>query len=132
MAKHDQRWRRKNKRKTAEYKRHVLAGKKWEQMLEKLRNGIRKIGDWARLNGGFSRTITPRIAFSRVVYGAPSRIISQKYNGDGSYDITVETDVFRDGNLNEKVGTLIMTVYGATYTDGRIEVHGRNPECNTR
>lgn len=133
MAKHNQqwrdaRWKQKERQKTAEKKRRDWEEKecerKWGEALEELR----KTTDWLKsLNGDFSflKELGPGVDFSKILEGTPCRFLSQKWNGDGTYDVTFEVDVLRNTIQHEKIGSLIATAFRVSYTAGRLEVHGR-------
>lgn len=133
MAKHDQhwrdaRWKQKECRKTSEKKRCEWEEKecerKWGEALEELR----KTTDWLKsLNGDFSflKEYGPGVDFSKILEGTPCRFVSQKWNGDGTYDVTFEVDVLSNTIQHERIGSLIATAFRVSYVAGRLEVNGR-------
>lgn len=133
MAKHDQqwhdaRWKQKERQKTAEKKRREWEEKelerKWGEALEELRTTT----DWLKSpNGDFSflKEIGPGVDFSKILEGTPCRFVSQRWNGDGTYDVTFEVDVLSNDGRHENVGVLTATAHGVSYTAGRLEVHVR-------
>lgn len=133
MAKHDQqwrdaRWKQKERQKTAEKKRRDWETSEQEQQTKHLLRELRKFTGWAEsLNGDFSflKEIGPGIDFSKILEGTPCRFISQKWNGDGTYDVTFEVDILSNDGRHENVGVLTATAHGVSYTAGRLEVHVR-------
>lgn len=133
MAKHDQmwrdtRWKQKEREKTAEKKRRVWEGKEWERRREELCKALMKTADWLKMMDGdfsFLKEIGPGIRFSEILEGTPYRFISQKWNGDGTYDVRFEMDALSNDSKHEKVGTLTVTALRVSYIAGRLEVHGR-------
>lgn len=133
MAKHNQqwrdaRWKQKERQKTAEKKRRDWETSEQEQQTKHLLRELRKFTGWAEsLNGDFSflKEIGPGIRFSEILEGTPYRFISQKWNGDGTYDVTFEVDVLSNDSKHEKVGTLTVTALRVSYIAGRLEIHGR-------
>lgn len=133
MAKHDQvwrdaRWKQKEREKVAENKRREWEEKERERRLEETCEALRKTADWLKaLDGDFSflKEIGPGIRFSEILKETPYRFISQKWNGDGTYDVKFEMDVLSKDGKHEKVGTLTATALRVSYIAGRLEVHGR-------
>ena len=131
MAKHDQRWRdarwkQKKRQRDAESKR-----REWE-LSEFARQGalehMRQFSHWAepmieRLD--FLKEIGPGVNFKEILEGTKYRFVSQKYNGDGTYDVTFEVDVLSNDSKHEKIGVLTATALRVSYIAGRLEVHGR-------
>lgn len=133
MAKHSQqwldaRWKQKERQKAAEKKRRAWEEKERERRWGEALEELRKTADWLKsLKGDFSflKEIGPGIRFSEILEGTPYRFISQKWNGDGTYDVRFEMDVLSDDSKHEKVGTLTVTALRVSYIAGRLEVHGR-------
>lgn len=133
MAKHDQqwrdaRWKQKERQKTAEKKRRDWETSEQEQQTKHLLRELRKFTGWAEsLNGDFSflKEIGPGVDFSKILEGTPGKFLYQKWNGDGTYEIAYETDLYSDACQNRKIGTVKVTVYRVSYIAGRLEVHGR-------
>lgn len=133
MAKHDQqwhdaRWKQKERQKNAEKKRRDWEEKEWERKWGEALEELRKTADWLKsLNGDFSflKEIGPGIDFSKILEGTPCRFIYQKWNGDGTYDVTFEVDILSNNSSHERVGVLTATAFSVSYTAGRLEVHGR-------
>ena len=133
MAKHDQqwldsRWKQKERQKTAEKKRRDWEEKERERCWEEALVELKKTTDWLEsLNGDFSflKEIGPGVDFSKILEGTPYRFISQKWNGDGTYDVRFEVDVLRNDSKHEKVGTLTATALRVSYIAGMLEIHGR-------
>lgn len=133
MAKHNQqwrdaRWKQKERQKTAEKKRRDWETSEQEQQTKHLLRELRKFTGWAEsLNGdsSFLKEIGPGIDFSKILGGTPCRFISQKWNGDGTYDVTFEVDILSNNSSHERVGVLTATAFSVSYTAGRLEVHGR-------
>lgn len=133
MAKHDQqwrdaRWKQKERQKAAEKKHHDWETLEQEQQTKHLLRELRKFTGWAEsLNGDFSflKEIGPGVDFSKILEGTPCRFISQKWNGDGTYDVTFEVDILSNNSSHERVGVLTATAFSVSYTAGRLEVHGR-------
>ena len=133
MAKHDQvwrdaRWKQKEREKVAENKRREWEEKERERRLEETCEALRKTADWLKaLDGDFSflKEIGPGIRFSEILKETPYRFISQKWNGDGTYDVKFEMDVLSNDGKHEKVGTLTATALRVSYIAGRLEIHGR-------
>ena len=133
MAKHDQqwrdaRWKQKERQKVAEKKRRGWEEKERERCWEESLADLKKITDWLEsLNGdiSFLKEIGPGVDFSKILEGTPCRFVSQKYNGDGTYDVTFEVDVLSNGSKHEKIGVLTATAHGVSYIAGRLEVHVR-------
>lgn len=133
MAKHDQqwrnaRWKQKEREKTVEKKRRDWEEKEWERRWGEALEELRKTADWLKsLNGDFSflKEIGPGVDFQKILEGTPCRFISQKWNGDGTYDVRFEVDVLSNDSKHEKVGTLTATALRVSYIAGRLEVHGR-------
>lgn len=133
MAKHSQqwldaRWKQKERQKAAEKKRRAWEEKEWERRWGEALKELRKTTEWLKsLNGDFSflKEIGPGIRFSEILEGTPYRFVSQKWNGDGTYDVRFEMDVLSDDSKHEKVGTLTVTALRVSYIAGRLEVHGR-------
>lgn len=133
MAKHDQqwrdaRWKQKERQKAAEKKRHDWETSEQEQQTKHLIRELRKFTGWAEsLNGDFSflKEIGPGVDFSKILEGTPCRFVSQKWNGDGTYEIAYETDLYSDACQNRKIGTVKVTIYRVSYIAGRLEIHGR-------
>lgn len=133
MAKHDQqwrdaRWKQKERQKVAEKKRRDWETSEQEQQTKHLLRELRKFTGWAEsLNGDFSflKEIGPGVDFSKILEGTPCRFVSQKWNGDGTYDVTFEVDILSNNSSHERVGVLTATAFSVSYTAGRLEVHGR-------
>lgn len=133
MAKHNQqwrdaRWKQKERQKTAEKKRRDWETSEQEQQTKHLLRELRKFTGWAEsLNGDFSflKEIGPGIDFSKFLEGTPGRFLYQKWNGDGTYEISYEVDLYSNACQNRKVGTVEVTFYRVSYIAGRLEVHGR-------
>lgn len=133
MAKHDQqwldaRWKQKEREKTAEKKRQDWATSEREQQTAHLLRELRKFTGWAEnLNGDFSflKEIGPGVDFSKILEGTPGKFLYQKWNGDGTYEIAYETDLYSDACQNRKIGTVKVTIYRVSYIAGRLEIHGR-------
>lgn len=133
MAKHDQQWRdakwkQKERQKAAEKKRHDWETSEQEQQTKHLLRELRKFTGWAEsLNGDFSflKEIGPGVDFSKILEGTPGKFLYQKWNGDGTYEIAYETDLYSDACQNRKIGTVKVTIYRVSYIAGRLEIHGR-------
>lgn len=133
MAKHDQqwrdaRWKQKERQKTAEKKRRDGKKKNGNGSGGEALEELRKTADWLKsLNGDFSflKEIGPGVDFSKILEGTPYKFISQKWNGDGTYDVRFAVDVLSNDSKHEKVGTLTVTALRVSYIAGRLEVHGR-------
>lgn len=133
MAKHNQqwrdaRWKQKERQKNAEKKRRDWEEKEWERKWGEALEELRKTADWLKsLNGDFSflKEIGPGVDFSKILEGTPCRFVSQRWNGDGTYDVTFEVDVLSNDGRHENVGVLTATAHGVSYTAGRLEVHVR-------
>lgn len=133
MAKHDQRWRdarwkQKERQKTAEKKRRDWETSEQEQQTKHLLRELRKFTGCAEsLNGDFSflKEIGPGVDFSKILEGTPGKFLYQKWNGDGTYEIAYETDLYSDACQNRKIGTVKVTIYRVSYIAGRLEIHGR-------
>ena len=79
-----------------------------------------------KMNQGISYEIPdPSVDFAEIFKGSKYRLISQCYNGDGTYDVRFEMDVLSNDSKHEKVGTLTVTALRVSYIAGRLEVHGR-------
>lgn len=97
-------------------------------MLGRIACDLKKTTDWLEsLNGDFSflKEIGPGVDFSKILEGTPCRFVSQKWNGDGTYDVTFEVDVLSNDGRHENVGVLTATALRVSYIAGRLEVHGR-------
>lgn len=133
MAKHNQqwrdaRWKQKERQKTAEKKRRDWETSEQEQQTKHLLRELRKFTGWAEsLNGDFSflKEIGPGVDFSKILEGTPGKFLYQKWNGDGTYEIAYETDLYSDACQNRKIGTVKVTIYRVSYIAGRLEIHGR-------
>lgn len=73
----------------------------------------------------FLKEIGPGVNFAEILEGTKYRFVSQKYNGDGTYDVTFEVDVLSNDSKHEKIGVLTATALRVSYIAGRLEVHGR-------
>lgn len=133
MAKHDQQWRdtrwqRQEKQKAVEKKRRAWEKKERERCWEEALAELKKTTDWLEgLNGDFSflKEIGPGVDFSKILEGTPGKFLYQKWNGDGTYEIAYETDLYTDACQNRKIGTVKVTIYRVSYIAGRSEIHGR-------
>lgn len=129
MAKHNQQWLDARwKQKVAERKRRGWEEKERERCWEESLADLKKFTDWLEsLNGDFSflKEIGPGVDFSKILEGTLCRFVSQKYNGDGTYDVTFEVDVLSNDSKHEKIGVLTATALRVSYIAGRLEVHGR-------
>ena len=89
---------------------------------------MRQFSDWAepmieRLD--FLKEIGPGVNFAEILEGIKYRFVSQKYNGDGTYDVMFEVDVLSNDSKHEKIGVLTATALRVSYIAGRLEIHGR-------
>lgn len=133
MAKHDQRWRdarwkQKKRQRDAESKRREWELSEFARQADEALEHMRQFSDWAepmieRLD--FLKEIGPEVNFAEILEGTKYRFVSQKYNGDGTYDVTFEVDVLSNDSKHEKVGTLTVTALRVSYIAGRLEIHGR-------
>ena len=133
MAKHDQRWRdarwkQKKRQRDAESKRREWELSEFARQANEALEHMRQFSDWAepmieRLD--FLKEIGPGVNFAEILEGTPCRFVSQKWNGDGTYDVTFEVDVLRNDSKHENIGVLTATAHGVSYIAGRLEVHGR-------
>lgn len=133
MAKHDQRWRdarwkQKKRQRDAESKRREWELSEFARQADEALEHMRQFSDWAdpmieRLD--FLKEIGPGVNFAEILEGTKYRFVSQKYNGDGTYDVTFEVDVLSNDNKHEKIGVLTATAHGVSYIAGRLEIHGR-------
>lgn len=62
----------------------------------------------------------PGIDFAEVFKGSKFRFISQRYNGDGTYGLTFETDAL-SGDTNEKIGTFRINAPAVAFKKGNCE-----------
>lgn len=133
MAKHDQmwrdaRWKQKKRQRDAESKRREWELSEFARQADEALEHMRQFSDWAepmieRLD--FLKEIGPGVNFAEILEGTKYRFVSQKYNGDGTYDVTFEVDVLRNYSKHENIGVLTATAHGVSYIAGRLEVHGR-------
>lgn len=133
MAKHDQqwrdaRWKQKKRQRDAESKRREWELSEFARRADEALEHMRQFSDWAepmieRLD--FLKEIGPGVNFAEILEGTKYRFVSQKYNGDGTYDVTFEVDVLSDDGRHENVGVLTATAHGVSYIAGRLEIHGR-------
>lgn len=133
MSKHDQRWRdarwkQKKRQRDAESKRREWELSEFARQADEALEHMRQFSDWAepmieRLD--FLKEIGPGVNFAEILEGTKYRFVSQKYNGDGTYDVTFEVDVLRNDSKHENIGVLTATAHGVSYIAGRLEVHGR-------
>lgn len=133
MAKHDQmwrdaRWKQKERQRDAESKRREWELSEFARQADEALEHMRQFSDWAeplieRLD--FLKKIGPGVNFAEILEGTKYRFVSQKYNGDGTYDVTFEVDVLSNGSKHEKIGVLTATALRVSYIAGRLEVHGR-------
>lgn len=133
MAKHDQRWRdarwkQKKRQRDAESKRREWELSEFARQADEALEHMRQFSDWAepmieRLD--FLKEIGPGVNFAEILEGAKYRFVSQKYNGDGTYDVTFEVDVLSNDSKHEKIGVLTATALRVSYIAGVLEIHGR-------
>lgn len=133
MAKHNQKWRdarwkQKKRQRDAESKRREWELSEFARQADEALEHMRQFSDWAepmieRLD--FLKEIGPGVNFAEILEGTKYRFVSQKYNGDGTYDVTFEVDVLRNDSKHENIGVLTVTAHGVSYIAGRLEVHGR-------
>lgn len=133
MAKHgqvwlDARWKQKKRQRDAESKRREWELSEFARQADETLEHMRKFTDWAeplieRLD--FLKEIGPGVNFAEILEGTKYRFVSQKYNGDGTYDVRFEMDVLSNDGKHEKVGTLTATALRVSYIAGRLEIHGR-------
>ena len=121
MAKHDQRWRdarwkQKKRQRDAESKR-----REWE-LSEFARQADEALERIERLD--FVKEIGPGVNFAEILEGTKYRFVSQKYNGDGTYDVSFEVDVLSNDGKHEKLGVLRGTALRVTCFAGVLNVHG--------
>lgn len=135
MAKHDQqwrdaRWKQKERQKNAEM---GLIAKQMSDMAHEMSTAIDQMVEnlnWTKEMREYFDALrkfgpAPGVDFSEVLKGTPLRFVSQKWNRDGSYDVTFEVDVLSNDSKHEKVGTLTATVLRVSYIAGMLEIHGR-------
>lgn len=135
MAKHSQqwrdaRWKQNERQKNAET---GLIAKQMSDMAHEMSTAIDQLAEnlnWTKEMREHFDSLrkfgpAPGVDFLEVLKGTPLRFVSQKWNGDGTYDVTFEVDVLSNDSEHEKVGVLTATALGVTYTAGRLEVHGR-------
>ena len=133
MAKHNQqwrdaRWKQKERQRNAESKRREWELSEFARQADEALEHMRQFSDWAepmieRLD--FLKEIGPGVNFAEILEGTKYRFVSQKYNGDGTYDVTFEVDVLRNDSKHENIGVLTATAHGVSYIAGRLEVHVR-------
>lgn len=133
MAKHNQqwrdaRWKQKKRQRDAESKRREWELSEFARQADEAIEHMRQFSDWAepmmeRLD--FLKEIGPGVNFAEILEGTPFRFVSQKWNGDGTYDVTFEVDVLSNDSKHEKIGVLTATALRVSYIAGRLEVHGR-------
>lgn len=133
MAKHNQqwrdaRWKQKKRQRDAESKRRELELSEFARQADEALEHMRQLSDRAepmieRLD--FLKEIGPGVNFAEILEGTKYRFVSQKYNGDGTYDVTFEVDVLSNDSKHEKVGTLTATALSVSYIAGMLEIHGR-------
>lgn len=133
MAKHNQKWRdarwkQKKRQRDAESKRREWELSEFARQADEALEHMRQFSDWAepmieRLD--FLKEIGPGVNFAEILEGTKYRFVSQKYNGDGTYDVTFEVDVLRNDSKHENIGVLTVTAHGVSYIAGRLEVHVR-------
>ncbi len=132
MAKHNQqwrdaRWKQKECRKTSEKKRCEWEAKERSRQFDEMCKELRKTTKWLEsLNGDFSflKEIGPKVNFAEILEGTKYRFVSQKYNGDGTYDVSFEVDVLSNDGKHEKLGVLRGTALRVTCIAGILNVHG--------
>lgn len=132
MAKHDQRWRdarwkEKERKKTAESKRREWEMSEFARQVDETLEHMRKFTDWAESLKGkldFLKEIGPGVNFAEILEGTKYRFVSQKYNGDGTYDVSFEVDVLSNDGKHEKLGVLRGTALRVTCIAGILNVHG--------
>lgn len=135
MAKHDQqwrdaRWKQKERQKNAEM---GLIAKQMSDMAHEMSTAIDQMVEnlnWTKEMREYFDALrkfgpAPGVDFSEVLKGTPLRFVSQKWNRDGSYDVTFEVDALSNDSKHEKVGTLTATVLRVSYIAGMLEIHGR-------
>lgn len=135
MAKHDQqwrdaRWKQKERQKNAEM---GLIAKQMSDMAHEMSTAIDQMVEnlnWTKEMREYFDALrkfgpAPGVDFSEVLKGTPLRFVSQKWNRDGSYDVTFEVDVLSNDSEHEKVGVLTATALRVSYIAGMLEVHGR-------
>lgn len=133
MAKHDQKWRdarwqQKKRQRDAESKRREWELSEFARQADEALEHMRQFSDWAepmREKLDFLKEIGPGVNFAEILEGTKYRFVSQKYNGDGTYDVTFEVDVLSNDSKREKIGVLTATALRVSYIAGRLEVHGR-------
>lgn len=133
MAKHNQqwrdaRWKQKERQRDAESKRREWELSEFARQADEALEHMRQFSDWAepmieRLD--FLKEIGPGVNFAEILEGTKYRFVSQKYNGDGTYDVTFEVDILSNNSSHERVGVLTATAFSVSYTAGRLQVHGR-------
>lgn len=135
MAKHNQqwrdaRWKQKERQKNAEM---GLIAKQMSDMAHEMSTAIDQMVEnlnWTKEMREYFDALrkfgpAPGVDFSEVLKGTPLRFVSQKWNRDGSYDVTFEVDVLSNDSRHENVGVLTATAHGVSYTAGRLEFHVR-------
>lgn len=132
MAKHDQRWRdarwkQKKRQRDAESKRREWELSEFARQADEALEHMRQFTDWAepmieRLD--FLKEIGPGVNFAEILEGTKYRFVSQKYNGDGTYDVSFEVDVLSNEGKHEKLGVLHGKALRVTCFAGVLNVHG--------
>lgn len=132
MAKHDQRWRdarwkQKKRQRDAESKRREWELSEFARKAEEALEHMRQFSDWAeplRERLDFLEEIDPGVNFAQVLEETKYRFVSQKYNGDGTYNLSFEMDVLSNDSEHKKIGVLHGTAFHVTYIAGVVNVHG--------
>lgn len=135
MAKHSQqwldaRWKQKERQKNAEV---GLIAKRMSDMAHEMSTAIDQMVEnlnWTKEMREHFDTLrkfgpAPGVDFSEVLKGTPLRFVSQKWNGDETYDVTFEVDVLSNDSKHEKIGVLTATALRVSYIAGVLEIHGR-------
>lgn len=132
MAKHDQRWRdarwkQKKRQRDLEENRREWELSEFARRADETIEHMRQFSDWAEplIEGlDFLKEIGPGVNFAEILEGTKYRFVSQKYNGDGTYDVSFEVDVLSNDGKHEKLGVLRGTALRVTYIAGVLNVHG--------
>lgn len=132
MAKHDQmwrdaRWKQKKRQRDAESKRREWELSEFARRADEAIEHMRQFSDCTeplRERLDFLKEIGPGVNFAEILGGTKYRFVSQKYNGDGTYDVSFEVDVLSNDGKHEKLGVLHGTALRVTYIAGVVNVHG--------
>ena len=111
MAKHSQqwldaKWKQKERQKAAET---GLIAKQMSDMAHEMSTAIDQLAEnlnWTKEMREHFEALrkfgpAPGVDFSEVLKGTPLRFVSQKWNGDGTYDVTFEVDVLSNDSEHE-------------------------------